>query len=101
MDEQIQELLGEDGAAVYQRVRQGLEYGLNDANEKVAAAASVGAALFALHATAWAERESRAAGRTVTAPDYYNSVVIDAKGEVREGALNALRAGVKNADGKV
>ena len=97
MDEQIQELLGEDGAAVYQRVRQELAAG----NEKVAAAASVGAALFALHATAWAERESRAAGKTVTAPDYYNSVVIDAKGEVREGALNALSAGVKNADGNV
>lgn len=90
MNEQLQALLGEDGATVYQRVRQELAAG----NEKVAAAASVGAALFALHATAWAERESRAAGRTVTAPDYYNSVVIDAKGEVREGALNALRAGV-------
>lgn len=90
MGDSLQELLGEDGAAVYQRVRQELSAG----NEKVAAAASVGAALFALHATAWAERESRAAGRTVTAPDYYNSVVIDAKGEVREGALNALRAGV-------
>ena len=90
MGDSLQELLGEDGAAVYQRVRQELAAG----NEKVAAAASVGAALFALHATAWAERESRAAGRTVTAPDYYNSVVIDAKGEVREGALNALRAGV-------
>nr|WP_325190811.1 hypothetical protein [uncultured Selenomonas sp.] len=90
MDEQLKALLGQDGMEVYHSVQKELAAG----NEKVAAAAGVGAALFALHAVTWAERESRAAERKFTARDYYNSVIIDAKGEVQEGALNALRAGV-------
>ena len=73
MDEQIQMLLGEDGAAVYRDVRQELVKG----NASVARAASVGAALFSVHAAAWAERESRAAGKKVTARDYLKTVEID------------------------
>ena len=73
MDEQMQMLLGEDGAAVYRDVRQELVKG----NASVARAASVGAALFSVHAAAWAERESRAAGKKVTARDYLKTVEID------------------------
>ena len=82
MDEQIQALLGGDGAAVYRDVQQELAAG----NTHVAKAAGVGAALFAAHAVAWAERESRVSGRKATAQDYLETVAIEA---------NAIRGDAK------
>ena len=90
MTEELKELLGEDGSRVYEEVEKALEGG----NARAKSAASVGAALLAAHAATWAERVSRATGKSFTAEDYMKSVMIDADGTVQEGALNALRAGV-------
>ena len=90
MTEELKELLGEDGSRVYKEVEKALQGG----NARVKSAASVGAALLAAHAATWAERVSRATGKPFTAQDYMKSVMIEADGTVREGALNALRSGV-------
>ena len=90
MTGELKELLGEDGSRVYKEVEKALQGG----NARTKSAASVGAAILAAHAATWAERVSRATGKPFTAQDYMKSVMIEADGTVREGALNALRAGI-------
>lgn len=90
MTGELKELLGESGSRVYEEVEKALQGG----NARSKSAASVGAAILAAHAATWAERVSRATGKPFTAEDYRKSVMIEADGTVRDGALNALRAGV-------
>lgn len=90
MTGELKELLGEDGSRVYKEVEKALQGG----NARTKSAASVGAAILAAHAATWAERVSRATGKPFTAQDYMKSVMIEADGTVRDGALNALRAGI-------
>lgn len=90
MTEELKELLGEDGSRVCKEVEKALQGG----NARAKSAGSVGAAILAVHAATWAERVSRATGKPFTAQDYMKSVMIEVDGTVRDGALNALRAGI-------